>query len=286
MSLYFRILLKFVLTVMGIILAAALPALFDGIKLDVSSYISAVGSIASSIAHPSAITYDAFQETRLVFPDIWPRWEYSMTLIVGAFMIAFLFSLIVTFLTMLLPEKGRKKIRFLFFIGESIPDVLVIGLSIFTAVFLHKQMNMSFFSVVSFADKRLYFVPILVLTILPALLFYRMMAYDFEEEYSQPYIQAAKSKGLTRLNILFTHVLRNAMISIFLHAKSIIWLILSSLLMVEYAFSIDGLMNFMMDYYSPEVFAMGLLLMFVPVYIIQALGQMIIEKTTGRQVEV
>ncbi len=39
MELYYCILLKFILTVIGIVLILALPALFDGMKLDISSYI-------------------------------------------------------------------------------------------------------------------------------------------------------------------------------------------------------------------------------------------------------
>ncbi|WP_269410612.1 ABC transporter permease subunit [Lentibacillus daqui] len=187
---------------------------------------------------------------------------------------------------MLLSEKGRKRIKFLFFIGESIPDVLVIGLSILAAIFIHQHTDMVFFSIGSFADKRVFVIPIIVLAILPTLLFYRTMIYDFEEEYAQLYIDFAKSKGLTTHNILFSHVLRNAIINIFLHAKSITWFMLSNLLMIEYAFNIDGLMHFIMEHYSPPILAMGLLFIFVPIYAIQALGQSIIEKMTGRQVEV
>ncbi|WP_269410613.1 hypothetical protein [Lentibacillus daqui] len=84
MSIYYRIILKFLLTVMGIVLAAALPALFDGLKLNVYGYIDAVESIVSSMVHPSTITYDVFEKTYSVFPGIWQRWEYSMILLVVA----------------------------------------------------------------------------------------------------------------------------------------------------------------------------------------------------------
>lgn len=286
MSLYYRILLKFLLTFIGIILISALPALFDGMKLDVSSYLSELGSIASNLAQPKAITYEHFQTTYFLFPGIWSLWRYSMILLFVSFFIAFIFALGLTFITMIVTEKIRKPIRVILFIGESIPDIFVIGLSIMVAIFIHKHTNIPFFGIASFGDNQVFAIPIIVLAILPAILFYRTMIYNFEEEISRQYIDVAKSKGLSTYSILFFHVLRNAVINIFLHSKSIIWFMLSNLLMVEYAFNIDGLMRFMLTHDSLQVLAIGLLIMFIPIYMIQAAIQIVIEKITGKQVEV
>jgi len=287
MSLYYRIILKFFLTVIGIILASALPALFNGIKLDIYSYISGLRSIVSGIIHPNAITYEHLQETHFLFPSIWSRWEYSMILLFISFIIAFLFALALTLITMTLSEKKRKNVKSILYAGESVPDVLVVGLSIVTAVFIHKHTSIPFFSIASFGNNQVFTIPIVVLAILPTLLFYRTMIYDFEEESSQLYIEFAKSKGVSAYHILISHVLRNAIINIFLHSKSIIWFMLSNLLMIEYAFNIDGLMRFMFTTQdSLQILTTGLLLMFIPIYIIQASGQIVVERITGKQVEV
>ncbi|MEJ8767682.1 ABC transporter permease subunit [Oceanobacillus sp. HCA-5259] len=286
MSLYYRILLKFVLTFIGIILISALPALFDGMKLDISSYLSGVGSIASSLVNPKAITYENFQTTYFLFPGIWPLWRYSMILLFVSFFIAFTFALGSTLITMIVTEKIRKIIRAILFIGESIPDIFVIGISIMTAIFIRKHTNLPFFSIASFGDNQIFVIPIIVLTILPTIFFYRIMIYDFEEEISRQYIDVAKSKGLSTYSVLFSHVLRNAVINIFLQSKSIIWFMLSNLLMIEYAFNIDGLMRFMLMHGSVQILAIGLLIMFIPIYMMQASIQIVIEKITGKQVEV
>ncbi|GIO21706.1 ABC transporter permease subunit [Oceanobacillus sp. J11TS1] len=286
MNLYYRILLKFLLTFIGIILISALPALFDGMKLDISSYLSEVGSIGSSLVHPESITYGHFQTTYFLFPGIWARWRYSMILLFVSFIITFLLALGLTLITIMVTKKIRKTIRIILFIGASIPDIFVIGLSIITAIFIHKHTNIPFFSIASFGDNQIFMLPIIVLTILPTIFFYRTMIYDFEEEISRQYVDVAKSKGLSTYSILFSHVLRNAVIHIFLHSKSIIWFMLSNLLMIEYAFNIDGLMRFMLTNDSSQILAIGLLSLFIPIYIMQASVQIVIEKITGKQVEV
>lgn len=286
MNLYYRIVLKFVLTTIGIILIAALPALFQGIKVDVITYISTVGEIVSSFVHPDALTYRIDQETYALFPDFWARWGYSITLIFTAFLISFQLAMLLTFFTMLLPEKVREKIKFLLFFGESMPDIFVVGLCMVIVIFIYKHTNILIFNIATFSDERILVLPIIVLTIMPTLLFYRIMIYDFEEEASQLYIDIARSKGLTTQKVLFSHVLRNAIVNIFLHAKSVIGFMLSNLLIVEYVFQVDGIMRFMFDHFLPEVLMVGMLFMFVPIYVMQAIGQVIIEKTTGRQVEV
>ncbi|GGP10919.1 ABC transporter permease subunit [Oceanobacillus neutriphilus] len=286
MGLYYRIFLKFILTAIGIVLISALPALFDGMKLDISSYISTLMTIASGLMQPFAVTYEHLQTDYFLFPDIWPLWGYSMTLLFVSFIIAFLFALILTFISMIVAGKLRKIIRGILFIGESVPDILVIGLAIMTAILVNKHTNLPFFSIASFGDKQVFILPIIVLTILPTVFFYRSMMYDFEEEISRQYIDVAKSKRLSMYSVLFIHVFRNAIIHIFLHSKSIIWFMLSNLLMIEYAFNIDGLMRFMFMHRSLPVLAIGLLMMFIPIYMMQAIGQIVIEKITGKQVEV
>src|SRR5699024_11723242 len=80
------------------------------------------------------------------------------------------------------------------------------------------------------------------------------------DELNKSYVDLAKSRGLNDSELLFNHVLRNAIISIFAHSKSILWFMLSNLLLIEYVFNLAGLMRFMFDFYSPEVLTVGLLL--------------------------
>lgn len=285
--LYSRILLKFMLTAVSIVLIAAVPALLDGMSLNFPAYISSIGSLFTNLFSSDPLIYytDGGRSVPL-FPNLWDKWSYSIVLLFAAFFIAFIVALICTYGTMLFPKKIRDKISFVLVLLESIPDVLIIGIFTIVVISIYKKTNILFFSIVAFGDNRVYVLPIIVLAILPTLLFYRVMMHDFENELGKPYIDLARSRGLNTRQLLFNHVLRNAIISIFLHSKSILWFMLSNLLLIEYVFNLSGLMRFMFEYYSPEVLTIGLLLIFVPIYVMQAAGQILIEKTTNVQIEI
>ncbi|HLR02601.1 MAG TPA: ABC transporter permease subunit [Virgibacillus sp.] len=285
-NVFTRLLLKFLLTAVGIVLVAGVPALFDGMALDFPAYITSIGSLFTNIFDLDALNYTVNERDFPLFPKLWSKWGYSMILLIVAFFMAFIVSLLLTYGTMLLPQKVRDKISFMLLLLESIPDVLIIGL--FTIIFLsiYKSTGVRIFNIVAFGDDRIYVLPIVVLTILPILLFYRIMMHDFEDELNKSYVDLAKSRGLNDSELLFNHVLRNAIISIFAHSKSILWFMLSNLLLIEYVFNLAGLMRFMFDFYSPEVLTVGLLLIFVPIYMMQAVGQILIEKVTEQRIEI
>lgn len=291
-ALYYRLSLKFVLTVIGIILAGALPALFSETELDFPGYISTIGSILSGIAHPDTLTYVLHptgppdERAFSLFPKILEPWRYSMTLLFASFFLAFLISLTMAYFTMLLSDKARRRIKFILFSFESVPDVLIIGIFSIVVIYIYEQTHILFFNIVNYGEDHAYTLPIIILTILPALLIYRTMILDFEEQMSEPYVDFAKTKGLETRQILFIHVFRNAFISIFQHSKFILWVMLSNLLLIEYVFNIHGLLFFIFNYFSPEALTVGLFLIFCPLFALQAITQLIMEKSIQEQVEV
>lgn len=283
-NLLYRLGLRFVLTAVGLVLIGALPALFDGISLDFSGYVSTLKSIFSSIIHPDSLVYSIRGVARPLFPKILEPWQYSMTLLFIAFFAAFIVALAATYFTMLLPKKFREKIKFALFTIESLPDVLIIAIFILLIITLYRHTHFLLFNIATIGEDKAYTLPIIVLAILPAVLLYRTMILDFEEEMTQPYVELATAKGMEARYVLLVHVLRNAFISIFLHSKFILWFMLSNLLVVEYVFNIHGLMYFMFTLYSPEVLTTGLFLLFLPLYLMFAIGQSVIELSTTQKV--
>ncbi|HET7629621.1 MAG TPA: ABC transporter permease subunit [Bacillales bacterium] len=283
-NLLYRLGLRFVLTSVGILLIGALPSLFHGIHLDVASYMSTLKSVFTSLIHPDSLVYEIRGISRPLFPKILDPWGYSLTLLFTAFLAAFAAALAATFCTMLLSKKARERIKFFLFMLESLPDVLVIAIFILVVIWLYDHTDILFFNIAAFGQDKAYALPILVLTILPAVMLYRTMILDFEAETEKPYVELAKAKGMKKSCLLFVHIFRNAIISIFLHSKFILWFLLSNLLVVEYVFNIHGLMFFMFTLYSPVVLTIGLFLLFVPIYFMFSIGQMIVERLTAQKV--
>ncbi|WP_174615021.1 ABC transporter permease subunit [Virgibacillus ihumii] len=280
----YRLGVKFVLSVIGIILIGSLPALFNGIHLDFGSYVGQLTSILPDIVRPWEWTYTIGGFDRSLFPKILDPWAYSITLLLGSFFIAFLVAIVFAFVTLLLPRKLINGIKFILFSLESLPDVLVIAMFQIAVIWLYQKTGMLMFYIAEYGDHQPYVLPIIALSILPAIFMYRIFILDLEDESEQPYVELAKAKGLKQYTVLLKHILRNAIMGIFLHSKFILWIMLSNLLVVEYIFGISGLIQFMISLPTPQIFTIGILLFFVPVFFTMAIGQFVIEKIAAQKV--
>lgn len=281
----FRLSLKFVLICLGLLLIGSVPALFNGMTPDFPLYFQTIVDVLKNLVHPLSLTYNLQGTFRPVLPVLYDAWKTSMILLLPSFFIALAVSLLLTYLTMLLPNKTRRPIKFVLFVLESLPDVLVIGLFQLAVIWIYQKTGILFFKIASFGDVNAYALPIIALSLLPIVLFYRMMVLDAENESQKPYVELAQSKGLKKQKILIVHISRNALISIFSHSKLNLWFMLSNLLIVEFLFNISGILSFLMTYMEPLFFTIGLFMVFVPIFLIFSLGQLLIEFFTRQKVE-
>ncbi|WP_077329443.1 ABC transporter permease subunit [Virgibacillus siamensis] len=283
-SFTYRTGVKFILSLIGIFLIGSLPALFNGVHLDFGSYFSQLTAIIPDIVRPWEWTYTIEGISRSLFPKILDPWAYSMTLLFGSFFIAFLAAIVFAYVTLLLPRKLIDGTKFILFSLESLPDVLVIAIFQIAVIWMYQKTGILMFYIAEYGDHQPYTLPIIALSILPTIFMYRIFILDLEEESEQPYVELAKAKGLKHYAVLLKHILRNAIMGIFLHSKFILWIMLSNLLVVEYIFAISGLIQFMISLPTPQIFTIGIILLFVPIFIIMSIGQFIIEKVAVQKV--
>ncbi|TCP32234.1 peptide/nickel transport system permease protein [Scopulibacillus darangshiensis] len=280
-----RLSLKFVLICIGLLLIGSVPSLFDGMTPDFPVYFQSIVQVLKDLFHPFSLTYNLVGTERPLLPALYEGWKTSMLLLLPSFIIALAISLILTYLTMLLPNKIRRSIKFVLFVLESMPDVLVIGIFQLTVIWIYQKTGVLFFNIASFGEENAIGLPIIALTLLPIVLFYRMMVLDAENEATKPYVELAQSKGLQRHKILIVHISRNALISIFSHSKLSLWFMLSNLLVVEFLFNIEGILNFLMDNTEALFFTMGLFMLFLPIFLIFSIGELLIEWFTRQKVD-
>ncbi|HET7580431.1 MAG TPA: ABC transporter permease subunit [Bacillales bacterium] len=278
---------KFIWTVVGIFLIGSLPSLFHLASVDFTAYFQQLGSVVADLLHPTDIIYFNPDSglARDLFPEIFEPVLYSLKIYFGAFFLALIVALATTCLVVFLRKRQIRWIEFLANIVESLPDVFIVFSFQLFIVWFYQQTGTLIMNIAGLGQDYAYLGPILCLSILPTMLFFRVMLLIFNEELEQPYVELAKSKGLTKKAIVFVHVLRNSLIGIFHHSQSILWLMLSNLLVLEYIFNIYGITRFIMTFFSPDVLTVGMLLIFVPIYLILALGRLLIERLTDRQVE-
>lgn len=199
--------------------------------------------------------------------------EYSLQILGLALAVAILLAIVGTFITMLFKDKTRQRIKMVFYFLESMPDILVIVLAQLAIITIFKQTGVLLSKIAVIQDERIYWLPVLCLMILPMIQLYRLSMLTFESEERKLYVEFARSLGFGKLIILFFHIFRNAIISVFFQSKKTMWFMLSNLFILELMFNMPGIMNFLAEHLSVEIFLLTVFVFFVPVFILYSIGE-------------
>ncbi|MCA1055340.1 ABC transporter permease subunit [Rossellomorea aquimaris] len=284
---FLQILKTFILSVLGILLMGGLPVLVSGLAQNewrFRQYWMTIGEIIDAILHPSGLTYKVIggQKERDLFPYLWEPIQYSLTVLFSSFFLSMLMAALLTIFTMMFSEKIRDSIKFVFYLFESLPDLLIILLLQLALLYSYKQTGAVLVGIAATYEEKIYVLPIIVLSILPTIQLYRLTIMTFEKEEKKDYVLLAKSIGLGRLFILIVHILRNAVISVFFQSKKTVWFMLSNLFVVELLFNIPGITRFLMATLQPKLFTLALLSIFVPLFLFYNLGEYILSRKANR----
>lgn len=128
----------------------------------------------------------------------------------------------------------------------SMPTIFVIVALQSFFVFLFKH-GFTFIPAVGFGTWRHLILPILCLSIIPSMYIARITSISMDNIYQQDYIRTALGKGASKYRIILRHVLRNTIIEVLDSFPTIISMIISNLLLVEYIFYCPGVILMMFN---------------------------------------
>ncbi|MCP3027528.1 ABC transporter permease subunit [Halobacillus sp. A5] len=277
----YKFLLYYILGLCGIVLISAAPALFsEGAYFSVGSYIEEAGGLISTLTTPSDWVYVHNETPQPLFEFLWEPYSYSMTIFIGAMTGAAVMAFVLAMGTFFLPGVLRGIVSRLLNLLESVPDLLLAFCIQLFIVWFYKQSDLLLMDFIAVGGERIYLLPMLTLAVLPMITLYKVVLVQLNEEMTKSYVDMARSKGMWRLFILNVHVLRNIVKSIFYHSKIVLWGALSSLLMIEYIFNINGVTNALLNGYSPMVTVMILFMLFTPFYVFYQGTELFIFKET------
>lgn len=281
------ILSKFLFVSIGLILLSAFTGLFrDDPQLDWQLYIEIVLNILQSFIHPELLTVTAITgHEHKIFESFWPLYKYSLLIFLPALFLSILLSILLSYLTILLPEKIRVRVTQAAALLESTPDLLIILVIQASILAILENTGILLFSVAATAQNPSYVLPIVALSLIPALMFYKVTLFLVNDELKKPYVDLAKGKGFTRSTIFFRHIFRNITPSLFSHSKAILLILLSSMFVFERIFNISGLFTYLIRYPEPNVIAFALILFYVPIFLLYMLFSVLIARTTGQRME-
>jgi peptide/nickel transport system permease protein len=214
-------------------------------------------------------------------------YQYTMTiLLISLFFIIFL-AMFVAISIMLSPEKAKNRMKSGINFFEAVPDLLVIFLFQFFVITLYKTTGLKFLQLYGIFGHRPYFVPIMTVSFLPFFLFLQFLIKVINEEQIQQYVLYARAKGMGRLRTILVHIMRNIFPLLILQLRTIIWVLLSNIYLVEFLFNINGFtQQFLKIIFMGGDFAslvVCLLMLSIPLLVMEAVGWLISKLIKGRE---
>ncbi|MGD6802683.1 ABC transporter permease subunit [Rossellomorea vietnamensis] len=210
-------------------------------------------------------------------------YSYTSILIICILVLSIVVGVLLSLFTILLPEKLKKVVHQLAFFLESIPDVVLIFSIQLGIIWIFKKSAVLLVNPIG-GPQDVYLLPIIVTSILPAIMLFQITIISLEEEKDKAYVDFAYSKGLSTAWIIVIHIFRNVCVTVFSKIQFLLWFIISNLLITEYLFNMRGLFSFIYrNLHSSEVLVICLLMIFLPLYFLDHVGKWITNRLSGER---
>jgi peptide/nickel transport system permease protein len=256
------LILQCIIAVEVLILIGVLPILFHNLTFNPTEYFQGVIEFNKRLIEFTPLTIDG---TNPIFPTIFDKYKESMKILGLGILAAVSIAFFISYLALFFFNKRMKTIKNLLEIFESIPDLMLILLLQLAVIVIYKKTGIKLATVVSVREKAI-LLPVICLSVPISFYITKVIIHHIEEELEKYYVELAKAKGLAFSYILNVHVLRNIVDGMFGTSKTVFWSMLSTLLVIDYLFNMNGLMRSMLTGTDP--FVMGCILIFVPFFIL------------------
>ncbi|MCA1060780.1 ABC transporter permease subunit [Rossellomorea aquimaris] len=260
---------KMMSSFLAIICISCIPYLFDHFRPDFNQYVRKIVELLSALTSLQDLEFSTGRNVfRPIFPTILPPLRESLVLVGGSLVVSMLISIVIAFAIVNLKSNRIRVFQEIFTYIQAVPDIFYIILLQIFIVWLYQKTNIQFLNFASFGEEQAIFLPILSLSITPTMIMTKLFISQILEELTKSYTNLALAKGLSFRRMIFVHVLRNTIYSLFHYSKTIILFFLTNLLIVEYLFNIPGIMSFILQYPYPEVFFIGIMLIYYPIFLL------------------
>lgn len=224
--------------------------------------------------------YQLVPKFSLFWTSLKEPFMYSLLILGGTLFATFIAALLLELFHYFSPRFLQKIFREIAFFIQSIPDVIMIFAIQLFSIWLFKKTGMLILDPIALDEDHVYILPILALSILPIFMLFQMIDLSVSEEEGKMYVEYAYAKGLSKREVFFKHILRNTTITIFLNLQYLLWFIISSLLILERLFNMDGLFSFIRGL-DIKFIAVGLTFLFIPFYLLDVWGKTIVNRVMG-----
>jgi ABC-type dipeptide/oligopeptide/nickel transport system permease component len=253
--------------------------------LEWKQYGEVLANMLKSFADLPNMEYYQKDKFYPLFPEIIRPYTLSIKIFFIALFLAVLQAVIIGLAVMLLPRPLGKMIKGALILTESLPDLFVIALFQIAAIAFFQKTGILLFQIIQTAQQPAVLLPVLCLSVLPSVFLARLLVQAMEDEAIKLYVETAMGKGLRSAYIVIVHIFRNAIFSTTHHTKSLFWLMLSNLFIIEYFLNINGILRYLVKTYSlfaPQATVAGLIMIFVPFFLLFAVLTIWVERKKKR----
>lgn len=131
----------------------------------------------------------------------------------------------------------------------SIPDVLIVLAGLLAYVFVAKR----FPGVNALFAPKEFLLPLITLSILPTIYISRITYITIQDEIKKDYVQNARAKGLSKKKIFLSEMMPAIVFKIVDTLPTIMTMLLSNLIVVEYLFNYIGIVYYLLYFYKRMV---------------------------------
>lgn len=277
--------LHFLIVFIGLFLLSGISALLDydtELVINMGAYGLRLWDTILELTSPSSIVvlWGAGDKKYGMFEIFSSTYPYSFTILFISFLAAIMISVVASYLMMLMPRKLYRASEKVVNVLDGIPDVFLVVLFQLFIIWLFKRTDVLLFDIYTTGEEKIYTLPVICLSFLPVVFLVKQFLFQLKEEENKPYVEFSYSKGFKKSYTIWFHVFRNVWIHFFLHLKPIFLLMLSNLLVIEILFNIKGFMTVLLETAtsSSPAFFVGMLLIFVPFYIVFTIGSLLLKK--------
>jgi peptide/nickel transport system permease protein len=171
--------------------------------------------------------------------SIGQRYYYTLRLIGISIAVTVIAGLFLSSIYILSAKRFRVKVKKLIDLSEAIPDLIVIFVIQFAVILLYKETGFKFLRLYGLSEQP-YLIHVMTASFLPGLFMAQFLIKQVDEEFEKDYVILAKSKGIGDVVIYFRHILRNIVPLTIIQIRTLIWLIISNIVLIEYIFVLNG----------------------------------------------
>lgn len=245
-----------------LVLVGTSPALFRDLSFHLPEYLQSIYQVSIKIFTLDHLTIDGKNS---LFPFIFSRYFDSMRIFGIGIILAFFLAFFVAYASLILFRKKIDMVRRILELFESVPDLIYILLLQMTVIFIFKTTGIKLAQVVTVREKTI-LLPVISISIPISFYITKVLLHLIEKELEKDYTILARAKGFSFFYILNHHVLRNIADGLFSVSKTIFWSMLSTLVVIDYLFNMNGLMRLMLS--GTDAFVFGSILLFIPFFIL------------------